>query len=148
MNYLAANIPLEDVIQPTEATNLSVVLSGPIPPNPSELLASDRMKHFIAEMRARFAYVIFDSPPVLAVTVAVVLAANVDGVVLCVHGGQTPREHVQRSAERLRQANIPVLGAILNNLDLSQYGYAYRKSYYDYYANDDEAPRTQDRKSV
>jgi Mrp family chromosome partitioning ATPase len=50
-----------------------------------------------------------------------------------VHGGQTPREIVQRAAERLRQSNIPVLGAILNNLDLQQYGYTFKKSYYDYY---------------
>lgn len=142
VNYLAANIPLEDIIQPTEVPNLSVVLSGPIPPNPSELLASDRMKHLIEEMRSKFAYVIFDSPPVLAVTDAIVLAAGADGVVLCVHGGKTPREHVQRSAERLRQANIPVLGAILNNLDLHQYGYTYRKSYYDYYeSSEDEQKR-------
>lgn len=133
VNYLAANIPLDDIIQATEVPNLSVALSGPIPPNPSELLASDRMKHLIEEIRDKFAYVIFDSPPVLAVTDAVVLGANADGVVLCVHGGHTPRELVQRSAERLRQANIPVLGAILNNLDLHQYGYTYRKSYYDYY---------------
>lgn len=146
VNYLAANIPLDDIIQPTEVPNLSVVLSGPIPPNPSELLASDRMKHLIEEMRERFAYVIFDSPPVLAVTDAIVLAARADGVVLCVHGGKTPRDLVQRSAERLRQANIPVLGAILNNLDLHQYGYTYRKSYYDYYESaDDEAKRTQKR---
>ena len=62
-----------------------------------------------------------------------VLAANADGVVLCVHGGQTPRDIVQRAAERLRQSNIPVLGAILNNLDLQQYGYSFKKSYYDYY---------------
>jgi polysaccharide biosynthesis transport protein len=143
VNYLAANIPLDDIIQPTEVPNLSVVLSGPIPPNPSELLASDRMKHLIEEMRAKFAYVIFDSPPVLAVTDAIVLAASADGVVLTVHGGKTPRELVQRSAERLRQANIPVLGAILNNLDLQQYGYTYRKSYYDYYESaDDEQART------
>ncbi|HET8775425.1 MAG TPA: polysaccharide biosynthesis tyrosine autokinase, partial [Thermoanaerobaculia bacterium] len=133
VNYLAANIPLDDIIQPTEVPNLSVVLSGPNPPNPSELLASDRMKHLIEEVRDRFAYVIFDSPPVLAVTDAIVLAAGADGVVLCVHGGKTPRDLVQRSAERLRQSNIPVLGAILNNLDLHQYGYTYRKSYYDYY---------------
>lgn len=147
VNYLAANIPLDDIIQPTEVPHLSVVLSGPNPPNPSELLASDRMKHLIEEMRGRFAYVIFDSPPVLAVTDAIVLAASADGVVLCVHGGKTPRELVQRSAERLRQSNIPVLGAILNNLDLHQYGYTYRKSYYDYYeSTDDEAQRT--RKSV
>ncbi|HEX2832957.1 MAG TPA: polysaccharide biosynthesis tyrosine autokinase [Thermoanaerobaculia bacterium] len=138
VNYLAANIPLEDVIQPTDVPNLSVILSGPIPPNPSELLASDRMKHLIEELRSKYAFVIFDSPPMLAVTDAVVLAANADGVVLTVHGGQTPRELVQRSAEKLRQANIPVLGAILNNLDLKQYGYTYRKSYYDYYESSEE----------
>lgn len=148
VNYLAANIPFEDVIQATEVPNLSVVLSGPIPPNPSELLASDRMKHIIEEVRSKFAYVIFDSPPVLAVTDAIVLAASADGVVLCVHGGQTPRELVQRSAEKLRQANIPVLGAILNNLDLHQYGYTYRKSYYDYYeSNEDEGQPERPRKS-
>ncbi|HYC62616.1 MAG TPA: polysaccharide biosynthesis tyrosine autokinase [Thermoanaerobaculia bacterium] len=139
VNYLAANIPFEDIIQATDVPNLSVVLSGPIPPNPSELLASDRMKHIIEEVRSKYAYVIFDSPPVLAVTDAIVLAANADGVVLTVHGGQTPRELVQRSSERLRQANIPVLGAILNNLDLHQYGYSYKRSYYDYYeSNEDE----------
>lgn len=139
VNYLAANIPFDDVIQATEVPNLSLVLSGPIPPNPSELLASDRMKHLIEDVRNKYAYVIFDSPPVLAVTDAIVLAASADGVVLTVHGGQTPRELVQRSAEKLRQANIPVLGAILNNLDLHQYGYTYRKSYYDYYeSNEDE----------
>ena len=137
VNYVAANIPLEDVIQETNVPNLSVVLSGPNPPNPSELLASDRMKSLIHEVRSKFAYVIFDSPPVLAVTDAVVLAASADGVVLCVHGGQTPRDLVQRSAERLRQSNIPVLGAILNNLDLQQYGYTFKKSYYDYYDSED-----------
>jgi succinoglycan biosynthesis transport protein ExoP len=149
VNYLAANIPLDDIIQSTEVPNLSVVLSGPIPPNPSELLASDRMKHLIEEVRNRFAYVIFDSPPVLAVTDAIVLAANADGVVLTVHGGQTPRELVQRSAERLRQANIPVLGALLNNLDLHQYGYTYRKGYFDYYeSTEEEQSAAQARKSV
>ena len=149
VNYLAANIPLDDIIQPTEVPHLQVVLSGPIPPNPSELLASDRMKHLIEEVRGKFAYVIFDSPPVLAVTDAVVLAASADGVVLCVHGGHTPRELVQRSAERLRQSNIPVLGAILNNLDLHQYGYTYRKNYYDYYeSNEEEQQNARSRKSV
>jgi polysaccharide biosynthesis transport protein len=145
VNYLAANIPFDDVIQATEVPNLSVVLSGPIPPNPSELLASDRMKHLIEDVRSKYAYVIFDSPPVLAVTDAIVLAASADGVVLTVHGGQTPRELVQRSAEKLRQANIPVLGAILNNLDLHQYGYTYRKSYYDYYESNEDENRQPER---
>jgi capsular exopolysaccharide synthesis family protein len=136
VNYLAANIPLDDVIQETQVPNLSIILCGPTPPNPSELLGSDRMKHLIHELRNRFAFVIFDSPPVMAVTDSIVLAANADGVVLCVHGGQTPRDIVQRAAERLRQSNIPVLGALLNNLDLQQYGYSFKKSYYDYYQDD------------
>ena len=148
VNYLAASVPLDEIIQPTEVPNLSVVLSGPIPPNPSELLASDRMKSLIEEVRGKFAYVIFDSPPVLAVTDAIVLATNADGVVLCVHGGQTPRELVQRSAERLRQANIAVLGAILNNLDLHQYGYTYRKGYFDYYESAEDDQPAAARKSV
>jgi capsular exopolysaccharide synthesis family protein len=145
VNYLAANISVDDVIQPTEVPNLSVILSGPTPPNPSELLASDRMKHLIAEMRTRFAYVIFDSPPVMAVTDAIVLSAGADGVVLTVHGGNTPRDLVQRASDRLRQSNIPVLGALLNNLDLQQYGYTYKKNYYDYY--EPETPRATARKA-
>jgi len=148
VNYLAANIPIDDVVQQTEVPNLSVVLSGPTPPNPSELLASDRMKHLIEEMRGRYAYVIFDSPPVMAVTDAIVLAANADGVVLTVHGGQTPRDLVQRAAERLRQSNIPVLGALLNNLDLQQYGYTFKKSYYDYYTSEENEGRPATRKSM
>jgi polysaccharide biosynthesis transport protein len=137
VNHLAAGLSVDEVIQGTEVPNLSVMLSGPIPPNPSELLASDKMKHMIEEVRSKYAFVIFDSPPVLAVTDAIVLAASADGVVLTIHGGVTPRELVQRSAERLRHSNIPVLGALLNNLDLQQYGYTYRKSYYDYYESDD-----------
>jgi len=148
VNYLAANIPIDDVIQETQVPNLSLILSGPTPPNPSELLGSDRMKHLIHEIRAKFAFVIFDSPPVMAVTDSIVLAANADGVVLCVHGGQTPRDIVQRAAERLRQSNIPVLGALLNNLDLQQYGYSFKKSYYDYYDEEGRTPKEPPQKRV
>jgi capsular exopolysaccharide synthesis family protein len=144
VNYLAANIPLEDVVQESGVPHLSVVLSGPTPPNPSELLASDRMKNLIHDVRSKFAYVIFDSPPVMAVTDSIVLAVNADGVVLCVHGGHTPREIVQRAAERLRQSNIPVLGALLNNLDLQQYGYSFKKSYYDYYDSEQDKEKDKD----
>jgi len=148
VNYLAANIPIDDVIQETQVPNLSLILSGPTPPNPSELLGSDRMKHLIHELRAKFAFVIFDSPPVMAVTDSIVLAANADGVVLCVHGGQTPRDIVQRAAERLRQSNIPVLGALLNNLDLQQYGYSFKKSYYDYYDEEGSPSKEPQQKRV
>ncbi len=147
VNYLAAGMPLDQIVQSTEVPNLYIVLAGPIPPNPSELLGSDKMKQLIQEIRSRYAYVIFDSPPVLAVADAIVLAAESDGVVLCVHGGRTPRELVARSAERLRQSKIPVLGAILNNVDLHQYGYTYKKSYYEYYQPDDEKASRRARKS-
>jgi capsular exopolysaccharide synthesis family protein len=148
VNYLAANAPLEQIVQPTEVPNLFTILAGPIPPNPSELLGSDRMKVLIQEIRSRYAFVIFDSPPVLAVADAIVLSAGADGVILCVHGGRTPRELVARSAERLRQSKIPVLGAILNNVDLHQYGYTYKKSYYEYYQPDDEKAARRARKTV
>ena len=69
-------------------------------------------------------------------------------VVLCVHGGQTPREVVLRASERLRQSNIPVLGAILNNLDLQQYGYSFKKSYYDYYDEESRSSKDQPAKRV
>ncbi len=141
VNYLASSTPIDDVIQDSVVPNLSIILSGPTPPNPSELLASDRMKTLLHELRSRFAFVIFDSPPVMAVTDSLVLGANADGVVLCVHGGQTPRELVQRAAERLRQSKIPVLGALLNNLDLQQYGYSFKKNYYDYYDSDQGAAK-------
>jgi succinoglycan biosynthesis transport protein ExoP len=148
VNYLAGTATVDHLLQMTDVPNLHTILAGPIPPNPSELLGSDRMKQLITEVRERFAFVIFDSPPVLAVADAIVLAANADGVVLCVHGGRTPRDVVARSAERLRQSKIPVLGAILNNLDLHQYGYAYKKSYYEYYQSEDGDLTTRARKSV
>ncbi|MEO6259612.1 MAG: polysaccharide biosynthesis tyrosine autokinase, partial [Thermoanaerobaculia bacterium] len=141
VNYLASSTPIDEVIQASVVPNLSIILSGPTPPNPSELLASDRMKTLLHELRSRFAFVIFDSPPVMAVTDSLVLGASADGVVLCVHGGQTPRELVQRAAERLRQSKIPVLGALLNNLDLQQYGYSFKKNYYDYYDSDEDAAK-------
>lgn len=142
VNYLASGSALDEVVQDTVVPNLSIILSGPTPPNPSELLSSDRMRALIHDLRARFAFVIFDSPPVMAVTDSLVLGAIADGVVLCVHGGQTPRELVQRAAERLRQSKIPVLGALLNNLDLHQYGYSFKKNYYDYYDSDDDSAQS------
>lgn len=142
VNHLVTHESLENVTQPTEVPNLSVILSGPIPPNPSELLGSERMVQLIEKVRAEYAFVIFDSPPVMAVTDAVVLAASADGLVLCVHGGETARDLIQRAAERLISNNITVLGAVLNNLDVRQYGYSYRKSYYDYY-HSEGAPEQQ-----
>ncbi len=141
VNHLVSNAPLEQVVVRTQVPNLYLIEAGPIPPNPSELLGAEKMRKLVAEVRKRFAYVIIDTPPLLAVTDAIVLAAISDGVVLTVQGGETPRELVQRSAEKLKQINIPVLGTLLNNLDLNQHGYSFAKSYYSYYADDAEKPQ-------
>jgi len=138
VNFLVGSHPIDECIFKSKVTNLAVMPSGPIPPNPSELLGSARMTELIAMARDRFAFVIFDTPPLIAVTDAMVLATNSDGVVLTVHGGETPRELVQRAAERLKQPSITVLGALLNNLDLAHHGYAFSKGYYEYYHSDED----------
>ncbi|HUO85395.1 MAG TPA: polysaccharide biosynthesis tyrosine autokinase, partial [Thermoanaerobaculia bacterium] len=142
VNFLAAKVPLEDIVQESEVPNLFFIESGPIPPNPSELLASDRMGELMETVRKRFDFVILDSPPVMAVADAMVLGTIADGVVLCIHGGTTVREMVSRAAQRLRQANTPVLGALLNNLDLRSHGYRFSKEYYEYYYEQQDQPRT------
>ncbi|HVT45990.1 MAG TPA: polysaccharide biosynthesis tyrosine autokinase [Thermoanaerobaculia bacterium] len=145
VNHLAIDTPVDQIVQPTFVPNLFFIGSGPIPPNPSELLSSEKMQLLIDSVRSKFAYVILDSPPLLAVTDSVILGSRSDGVVLCIHGGSTPRELVGRAADRLRQSNVPVLGTLLNNLDLRQHGYSYAKHYYEYY---EEPAKTTPRRGV
>lgn len=133
VNHLAIDTPIADIIQETQVPNLFYIGSGPIPPNPSELLGSEKMSQLIEQLRELYAYVVIDSPPVLAVTDSIIVASHADGVILCVRGGATPRDLVQRTAERLRQNNVSVLGTLLNSLDLKHHGYSYAKQYYEYY---------------
>lgn len=142
VNFLTGHGSIDSIIKATEVPNLSMIASGPIPPNPSELLASDKMKELIATLRERFSYVIIDSPPVVAVADALVISTCADGVVLCVHGGETSRDLVKRSADRLRQSNISVLGTLLNNVDLDQHSYYHARTYYEYYAEEEEQPES------
>lgn len=137
VNFLVNSHPLEECMFKSRVPNLAVMPSGPVPPNPSELLGSERMKDLIEQVRERFAFVILDTPPLIAVTDALVLSTHSDGVVLTVHGGETPRELVQRAAGKLKQTSLPVLGALLNNLDLVHHGYAFTKGYYEYYRSDE-----------
>lgn len=129
---------VEDYLQPTEIENLSVLTSGPIPPNPSELLGSHRMGHLIATLANAADIVLFDSPPVLAVTDAAVLARQVDGVMLVIDAGHT-REHALAGAvAELQKTGANVLGVALNRLDTRRGGYYY---YYYYYSEDDGGQR-------
>jgi capsular exopolysaccharide synthesis family protein len=146
-SFLSGNAPLEELIQESEIPNLRVITSGPIPPNPSELLGSPGLQtlleHF--EQEDRFDHVIFDSPPVLSVTDAVILSTRADSTILVVRSGVTSREALAQSAARLRQSRARVSGAVLNAAShesgyyYGRYGRSYR---YAYGAEDESAPRS------
>ena len=98
---------------------------------PAELVGSTRMRDLLGELRSQYDYVILDSPPTLPVTDSVVLAREVDGVVLVVKGHDTPRELVRRARDRLVGAGAQMLGAVVNNVDLG-WGDLYNR-YYNYH---------------
>ncbi len=111
-------------LQATNIPNLRVMTSGPLPPNPADLLASVRMKALLEQVAADADLVLLDAPPVITVTDAALLAAKVDGVLLVVSAGQTKREHAQRAKDLLAKVNARLVGAVLTNaaLDASVYG--------------------------
>lgn len=112
--------------------NLYFIPSGPIPPNPSELLGSNKMKELLKELQEQADFVIFDSPPVIAVTDALVLAAQVDGVVIILNFGEVPREAAKQTKELLEKVKANILGVVLNKIDMEKEGQYYPYSYYYY----------------
>jgi capsular exopolysaccharide synthesis family protein len=133
VNQLTATADLETVILPTEVPNLWVLPAGPMPPNPSELLASERLRELLRTLRGRFDYIIVDTPPALAVTDATLVGAFADGVVLTLRSHKVTREEVRLVRDRLRQADIKILGAVLNRYRALQAGmargYRYAEAY-------------------
>lgn len=126
----------EALIHVEPPMNLWALTAGPCPPNPAELLSSPAMEELLKDLRSRFDYLVLDSPPLLAVTDATVLSAVVDGVVLVVESGTTPRNAVVRSFRMLHDAGGRVLGTVINKMDLRHdgyYGYSYRRYYGTYH---------------
>jgi len=117
--------------QRTDIERVDVLSSGPIPPNPSELLGRPRMREILRKLRERYDQIIIDTPPIGAVTDAAVIATMVDGVVLVVHAGKTRRQIVGRGLEQMRYINAPIIGVILNNLKIGRG--RYYPGYYHYY---------------
>lgn len=128
-------------IHPTEVPNLWVIPAGPIPPNPSELLSSDRLRDWLRQMRTRFDFVVLDTPPVLAVADAIIVGRLVDGVVLTLRSGKVTREEARLCRDRLRQAGIKILGAVLNRYRSLQAGLGKRYKYYETYATEESEPK-------
>ena len=141
VNQLTAAVDPESLFLPTEVPNLWVTPSGPIPPNPSELLASDRMREWLKAVRAHFDYVVIDTPPCLAVTDATIVGMLVDGVVLTLRSGKVTREEARLCRDRLRQADVKILGAVLNRHRSLQAGLGKRYRYYESYAAEESAPK-------
>ncbi|SDO06102.1 CpsD/CapB family tyrosine-protein kinase [Alkalicoccus daliensis] len=129
-NVVTNKASLEDSVFETSIERLDVLPSGPLPPNPSELLGSARMKKFVRDATAVYDYVIFDAPPVNAVTDPQIIAGLVDGTILVVRSGQTEEEHAQKAVESLRKVDANILGAVLNDraMEESQYYYYYGES--------------------
>ena len=130
----------DEVVARTSVENVYMLTAGSLPPNPTELLASDAMRNLLAACAEHFDYVIVDSPPVMAVNDAVVMGHMVDGVVMVVRAQHTPRQILQRAESRLLQARSHVLGVLLNKVDARTDNYAtyYGGKYYSsYYANEE-----------
>jgi len=120
-----------DAIQFDEKTNLSVLTSGPIPPNPAELIGSNQMTKLLKLFNKHFDHVVIDSPPITSFTDGVLIASIVDGVILVVHSGRSSRQVVRKARQLVQDVGAKVFGVVLNYVDLkSQENYYYYQSYY------------------
>ena len=119
-------------LQETNVANLRLLTSGTIPPNPSELLASRRMGDLIAALQQQADILLFDAPPIVAVTDAAVLASKVDAVLLVISAGKTKRDHARKAKALLEKVNARLIGTVLNNVK----GEA---SLYQYYSSEEKA---------
>jgi succinoglycan biosynthesis transport protein ExoP len=132
-SYLAgvSNLDLVTVHHPA-IENLSAIPTGPLPPNPADLLSSHRMKEAIAELRKRYKFIVIDTPPIMAVTDAVILSVQADGVLLVVRSGETSKQAFMRTRDLLASVKSRVLGVVLNAVDSSSPDYHYSYRYYPY----------------
>jgi len=122
-------------LQDTELPGLKVVTSGRLPPDPSELLGSNKMQEMLASLTAQFDCVIIDSPPALMVTDAVVLSTRVSGVILVVKPSVTKRAELQHVIEQMKNVNARILGVVVNDVDVGRSRYYYYRRYYSSYKN-------------
>jgi capsular exopolysaccharide synthesis family protein len=139
-NFLSGEADLDSALQPYERLpNLKLMTSGPVPPNPAELLGSDEMRRLLALLSERFSHIIIDSPPAISFTDASILSTLVDGVMLVVHGGRSSRAVVRRAKQQLLDVGAHIFGVVLNNVKLESADYYYYPGYYaSYYSNDSD----------
>jgi len=143
VHLLTGSAELDDIVHRSSVSNLWIAPAGPTPPNPSELLASNRMTDLLQMARTRFDLLIFDTPPVLAVTDAILVGAQCNGVVLCLRSGRVLREDARACHNRLGRVGVKILGAVLNGFRAESGRYGRGNHYYEaYVATLDDAPGT------
>lgn len=130
VNYLTGNVAWRDLLQPSGLERLDCLVSGPVPPNPSELIFSARMRALISEASDEYDLVLLDSPPLLNVADGRILSSMVEGTIMVVKGSATPREMVRRAEIYVSEVGGHLIGVVLNDVNLRRHGYYY--SDYDY----------------
>jgi capsular exopolysaccharide synthesis family protein len=126
-----AEAEIAKAIKYDEGTKLHIMTSGPIPPNPAELIGSEQMAKLLKMLQTKFTHVVVDSPPIASFTDGVLIASMVDGVILVVHSGKSSRQIVRRARQFLVDVGAKIVGVVLNNVNLrAQDNYYYYQSYY------------------
>lgn len=128
-NVLTKKQTLDETVQATDVENLYVLTSGPIPPNPAEMLGSQALNDLIKEVKEKYDLLLFDSPPVLAVTDAQIIANKCDGTILVINSGNTVSEAALKAKELLLNSKAKILGVVLNRKKAKE------SQYYYYYGN-------------
>ncbi len=134
-SFLARQV-VRDMIKTSPVPHLSIITAGPLPPNPSELLGSKRMKEFLHIVNEKFDIVVFDTAPLITVTDTTILSDLVDGTVVVVRSGKTTFEVAKRGTKLLKDINAKILGVVLNRVDTKREGYRYLYPYYSQYGQD------------
>jgi len=144
-------IDIHDIIKPSGMDNLDIITSGHVPPNPSELLSSKKMDELFAKLREEYDYIIIDSPPIIAVTDALILSKKVDQLVLVIRVNSTERAIIEQAKSLLHNIDVKVAGVVVNGIEVkkyySGYKYYYYYYYYYYYADDEKGAKKKKRKS-
>jgi polysaccharide biosynthesis transport protein len=129
---------LNDLVRKTHVEGLDILTSGPIPPNPSELLGSNTHRQVVQALRSRYDFIVMDSPPILLVTDAVVLSTQVDGTILVLNAESTQKNQLKVSVDRLKEVNANILGVVVNQLSMRKDGFGAYATYVLYQKYDEE----------
>lgn len=136
--YLTGQCKLDECVHNTNIENMDILLTGPVAPNPSEILGSSKFKRMVASLREKYDYIFIDCPPLGSVIDAAVVSTNVDGAVLVIEHAADSYKFVQKVKSQLEKSGCKILGAVLNKVDMEGKGYYrkyYGKRYGNYYGN-------------